>query len=380
MSIRYSGIAYRITSTLEETIVRLLVGSNPEAEPIADGTVEVNAGGAQVDIEDGSFTLTVADRPDVFQPYRLKITERRADPCADERTRLRLMRSELQVARREGLSSRVIRGLGQQVAEAEQQLSNCVRRNAPADDEVAPLIFRSIDMYRTGDALEDDLRIYIRALSAEDWEYLRTLGYDVLSEFINYWSLKAEIEKNLPAGVKVDLVSPVGIDAIRLDIRTVVASFSVRGHINVILEPSVGPDYRRFVEFIRSDVDLHGLVGEVAGLIAREDELADNAVRSFSGGFNNGLARQLQPLFDKGYTLTICSIVAGSDGLRISAAVGLLKGGRPDPCQYLRNQFMIDENELSVALREGLSSHSIAAQRKELQRIRQAVDDCRAQH
>jgi len=266
------------------------------------------------------------------------------------------------------------------VTEAEKQLDDCERRTARPGGEVTPLIFRSMDMYRTGDARIDNLQVYARVLSSEDWEFLRTQGYDQLSEFITYRALKAEVAKHLPADLKLDLISANSPDTIRLDVRTVRATFSVRGHINIRFKPSTSPDYQRFVEFTRTEVDFHGLIGGLAGFFVREGELADRAVRSFSGRFNNDLATQFQPQFALGGTLTIISIAAEHDGLRISAAVGLLLGGRHDPCQDLRNLVILDEKELAVALREGLSSQAIAAQRNALQRRRQALDDCRAQH
>jgi hypothetical protein len=246
---------------------------------------------------------------------------------------------------------------------------------------VKPFIFRSMDMYRTGDARIDDLRIYARALSSVDWKFLQDMtGRDNLSDLITYGSLMKEIAKDLPAELKVDLISAESVDTIRLDVRTIRASFSVRGHINITLKPSSSSNYRRFVEFTVAAVDLHGIIGTLASLLVRVRELADETVRSFSGRFNNELATQLDPIFDRGGTLTISNIIAEHNGLRISAAIGLLMGGRPDPCQGLRNQVLLEEKELAVALREGLSSQAIAAQRQALQRKRQEVDDCRARH
>jgi hypothetical protein len=120
-----------------------------------------------------------------------------------------------------------------QVTEAEKQLDDCERRTARPGGEVTPLIFRSMDMYRTGDARIDNLQVYARVLSSEDWEFLRTQGYDQLSEFITYRALKAEVAKHLPADLKLDLISANSPDTIRLDVRTVRATFSVRGHINI---------------------------------------------------------------------------------------------------------------------------------------------------
>lgn len=373
MSIRYSGNVYRVTSTLEDAVRDVVAGSDIQAEPIADGSVKV--AGARVDIDDGSFTVTVTDNPQVFRPYRLMITERQVDPCADERRWLRLARSQLQVARQEGLSGRVIRGFGQAVSEAEQQLSDCVSASAVA--RVRPLVFRSMDMYRTGDAREDDLEVYSRALTAEDWQYLRASRYE-LSEFIPYSSLMGEVGRHLPPEIKVDLIGRIAASEIRVDVRTIKASFSVRGHINIILAPLSGPDYRRFIGFTRSDVDLHGLIGSIAGWFVHQEELADRAVNTTAIRFNNDIATQLEPLFDMGLTLTMDGLVAEQNGIRVSATIGFLKGGHPDPCQDLRNVVIVEESEFAVALREGLSSQAIAARRNSLQRARQAVNDCRA--
>jgi len=378
MTIRYSGTAYRVTSSLVDAVARLGEGLEPEADPIPAGTIEV--AGLQDDINDGAFAVTVSDRPDVFEPYRLKATERVLDPCADERSWLRLMQSQLEVARREGLSTRVLRGLGEQVTEAHQRLNDCVERNALAGAAPRPLIFRSLDMYRTGNTEEDNLRIYIRALDSADWQSLQTFGL-TRTERIPYHTLRAEIEQQLPAGFKVDLVSRVNANTIRLDIRTVKFTFSVRGHINIILEPSLGSNFRSFLRVTRSEVDFHGFVGGIAGLAVGEEKMADQAVDSFEHVFNNDIATQLQhSLFERGGTLTIDDIVTERDGIRIFAQIGLLVGGRQDPCQDLRNLVLVQEREVAVALREGLSRQAIAQHREHLRLRRQAVDECRARN
>jgi hypothetical protein len=378
MSIRYSGTVYRVTSSLEEALARLLRGLEPDADPIPAGIIEV--AGSQADIDDGSFAITVSDRPDVFEPYRLKVTERVLDPCADERSWLRSMQSQLEVARREGLSSQALRGLGQRVREAHQRLNECVQRNAPAGPATMPLVFRSLDVYRTGNAEEDDLRVYIRALSSADWQFLRTTHGVTVTERIPYQTLRAEIEKQLPPGMKIDLVSRVNANTIRLDIRTVKATFSVRGHINIRLEPSIGSNYRSFIRVTRSEVDLHGIIGGIAGLAVREEELADRAVASFEAGLNNDLASQLGRLFEMNGSLTVGDIIAEREGFRIIAMIGVLVGGRKDPCQRLRDRVLIQERELAVSLREGLASQTIARHREDLRLRRQAVDDCRARN
>jgi hypothetical protein len=96
-----------------------------------------------------------------------------------------------------------------------------------------------MDMYRTGNAQEDNLAIYVRALTTEDWQDLRTSGYEV-SEVVSYLSLMGDVGRDLPPDTKVDLISPVAQNEIRIDIRTIRAAHSVRGHINIILAPLSG--------------------------------------------------------------------------------------------------------------------------------------------
>jgi hypothetical protein len=123
-------------------------------------------------------------------------------------------------------------------------------------------------------------------------------------------------------------------------------------------------------------------VGSLGEWWVHEEEFADRAVSAAGRKFNNNMATELERRFNLGGTLTMTmdGLIAEQSGIRVSAMIGLLLGARADPCQNLRDLFLLKERDLAVALREGLSSDAIAGLRDDLQRAREAVSDCRARH
>ncbi len=58
---------------------------------------------------------------------------------------------------------------------------------------------------------------------------------------------------------------------------------------------------------------------------------------SVSADFNAHLARQLEPLSDRGGILTVLRIGTEPAGIRMATALGILMGARANPCQTMRD-------------------------------------------
>ena len=383
MSIQYSGNVGQLTSDLGMVLADLDAGQEPQVEPISEGLVVIRPGGEGV-IENGSFSVTTADSPNTLEGYRMLVSGRLYDPCAAERDRVRIARMDLQAARREGLSGRAIQAAARDLQESERALRDCVRRSGASSDQVplvpepAVVLFRSRDLFRTGDAREDDLRIYVRVLNAADQETLQSFGVN-LPEIITYEQITLQARAALPQNgpIRIDRITQDG-GAIRVNF-TASEALTVHGHIIIDLNPYTGRDLRTFIEMTMAGADLDGVRGEIAErFFVNLNREARSAVASFSRSFNSERASQLSQLFDRDGSLTVLRIVPEPAGIRVTAAVGLLVGARFDPCQALRDVALGTQTELSAALREGVASREINALRAELRQELQAVADCRA--
>ena len=381
-----------MTSSLTDAITAIRNGREPALELISAGHLEIGLGGYgnEIGIENGTFTAITSDPADRLEALRLRVTEERPDPCVSERLRAKLSRSELHNAQREGLSAQAIRGLINEDRESQRELEECVRRH-PTELDRELFVFRSRNLYRTGSADLDDVRIYVLILDAEDWELLGTQGG--LSNELTYADIGEQIRKELPTGAKVGTISVDSSDSVRINFSVTKEKLNVattiHGHLIARLRAFQDYDYRKFVDITRVTVDLHGVKGWFADRFVSAEQITDDALASYSYALNNRLAGSVDQLQETlsavsraelQATLTLLSIEMLADRIRFSAAIGVLLGVDPDPCQNLRDLVQADQRELANAAREGLSSQQISAARNVLKQRLQELNNCRISH
>ena len=168
MAISYSGSIGLVTSSLTEAITAIATGQEPANDPLLDGTVEIRPVGAEDDVANGQFQVATTDVAKRLDPYRLIVTGKAHDPCSLQRARLRAEERDLEASLHEGLPASTIQALRARVTAAEQALEDCIEGSGGVSTDLVGALFRSNDLLRTGEVQENDLRIFIRVLDAQD--------------------------------------------------------------------------------------------------------------------------------------------------------------------------------------------------------------------
>lgn len=375
MGIRYSGVVRQINVDIVTALDQIAAGGAPSSTPLGTGEMMVRPVNATAPMQGGAFRVDTEDDPNILDGYRLLISARLPDPCSVERERVRQARVELNVGRRDGVSQRALAQLETDLQARKDELDVCTLRNglSSVDLSKATPVLRSFDLFRTGNAVEDDLRGYVRVLDPADRRALADEDID-LPEVITNNELTTQAQAGVPAFITVKRVFGVA-GGIRVDFSGTRSGITADGHMVVGLRPSTGHNFRRLIDAELLEADFHGL-DEIFEPVADLQFRASSAVRSFAGAVNSSLVPALRRLFERGATVTLIGIGLTPGGIRFSAAAGILLGGRTDPCQSLRDQVKTADGQVRAAIADGQTDRAIAAARAEAAQLRRELAGC----